>query len=143
MSLIHQIENWGTAHHPRWLVFLRVALGLCLFVKGVSFLSDSLHLQQLLEGSSLQYYPWLPQFITWANLLGGVLIVMGLFTRIACVIQIPILLGAIIFIHLKRGMYSGDTDIVFTLIILLLLIIFFVEGSGKFSLDKYFKTDKQ
>ncbi|UEG49930.1 DoxX family protein [Ferruginibacter lapsinanis] len=138
-----QIQHWSTTHHPRWLVFLRVILGLCLFAKGVAFLSDSLQLQQLIEGSSLQNYPWLPQFITWANLLGGALIVMGLFTRISCLVQIPILIGAIVFIHFKRGMYAVDTDLNFTIVILLLLLVFLVEGGGRISLDNYFETNKK
>lgn len=138
-----QLQQWSTTHHPRWLVFLRVILGLCLFAKGVSFLSDSLQLQQLIEGSSLQNYPWLPQFITWVNLLGGALIVMGLFTRLSCLIQIPILIGAIVFIHFKRGMYAVDTDLNFTIVILVLLCVFFVEGGGKISLDNYFNTNKK
>ena len=140
MNLMKQIENWSTTHHHKWLVFLRAILGVCLFAKGISFLSNSLSLQQLLAGSSLENYPLLPQLITWANLLGGVLIVMGLFTRTACLIQIPILLGAIIFVHFKRGMYAVDTDLNFTIIILLLLFVFFIEGGGRISLDNYFKT---
>lgn len=143
MQLMSQLQQWSTTHHPRWLVFLRVILGLCLFAKGVSFLSDSLQLQQLIEGSSLQNYPWLPQFITWVNLLGGALIVMGLFTRLSCLIQIPILIGAIVFIHFKRGMYAVDTDLNFTIVILVLLCVFFVEGGGKISLDNYFNTNKK
>lgn len=140
MSWMKQIENWSTTHHPKWLVFLRVILGLCLFAKGISFLNNSLSLQQLLAGSSLENYPLLPQLITWVNLLGGVLIVMGLFTRTVCLIQIPILLGAIIFVHFKKGMYAVDGDLNFTIIILLLLFVFFIEGGGRISLDNYFKT---
>jgi len=141
MYFMDKIESWSSTHHPKWFVFLRVLLGLCLFVKGVSFMGNAMLLQQIIdESSSLNNFTWLPQVITWAHLLGGFLIVVGLFIRLACLLQIPILLGAIIFVHVKNGFISFNTDLIFSIFILLLLIVFFIEGGGKISLDQYFKT---
>jgi len=104
-------------------------------------MGNAMLLQQIIdESSSLNNFTWLPQVITWAHLLGGFLIVVGLFTRLACLLQIPILLGAIIFVHVKNGFISFNTDLIFSIFILLLLIVFFIEGGGKISLDQYFKT---
>lgn len=141
MNIMHQIEHWSSIHHPRWLVFLRVFLGICLFAKGISFLSNNLLLQTFIAGSSLNDFLWLTSVITWAHLLGGFLLIIGLFTRIACLVQIPILIGAVI-INAKEGILSINTDLNLALIILFLLIVFFVEGGGPFSLDKYFKESK-
>jgi len=140
MGIFTPIEKWSSTHHPRWLVFLRAALGLCLFIKGISFLQDSLSLQRLVEGINFGEYTWLPMVITWVHLLGGAFIAVGLFTRLSCLVQIPILLGAIFLVHLKNAdPYFSGSDLGFSVIVLLLLIVFFVEGGGRLSLDNYFK----
>ncbi|MES1218272.1 MAG: TQO small subunit DoxD, partial [Bacteroidota bacterium] len=65
---------------------------------------------------------------------GGFLIIIGLLTRWAVLIQIPILLGALFFIHIP----FAESEFTFALLLMLLLIFFFIEGGGPFSLDNYF-----
>jgi putative oxidoreductase len=140
MGMIHQLEKWSITHHPRWLVFFRVALGIALLLKGISFMSNSVALEGLLRQSSISTSPlWLVLTITWIHLLGGFLIVIGLLTRWAVLIQIPILLGAVIFINAPKGIFAAESEFAFSLVILLLLIFFFIEGGGPLSLDNYFR----
>ncbi len=68
------------------------------------------------------------------------MIVIGLFTRIAALLQIPILIGAIIFVNTKSGVYSGESDLLFSIIVLVLLIFFLIEGGGPYSVDRQIKT---
>ena len=106
MNMLHQIDHWSLTHNPKWLIFFRVALGICLFVRGVTFLNDTSALQQFIENSTLNNWDnslWLSLIITWIHLLGGVFITLGLFTRISVLAQIPIVLGAIIFTNRKRN----------------------------------------
>jgi len=141
MRYLHQINDWSIKHQPVWLVFIRVALGLCLLAKGISFIRNSTILQTIFTTSSIpKSLSWLTYFIPWAHLFGGFLIVIGLFTRIAVILQIPILLGAIIFVNTRTGIYSGQSDLLFSVILLVLLIFFLVEGSGSYSVDKQRKT---
>ena len=136
MGMLHRLEKWSATHHPRWLVFFRVALGLCLFVKGISFLYNMSALEGLLAQSTLNSYSsWIGLAITWVHLLGGFLIIIGLLTRWAVVLQIPILLGAVIFVNTTFG---AESEFTFSLLVLLLLIFFFIEGGGPLSLDNYF-----
>src|SRR5882724_7089157 len=82
MGTLQQIQHWSTTHHPRWLVVLRVILGLCLFIKGISFMNNAVVLNQLISGSIVaKSSDWLPLSITMAHLLGGFLIIIGLLTR--------------------------------------------------------------
>ncbi|MES1217457.1 MAG: DoxX family protein [Bacteroidota bacterium] len=135
MGILQQLQNWSTSHHPRWLVILRVALGLSLFVKGISFIRDMTGLEILLSQSSLSAISsWIALPITCIHLLGGFLIIIGLLTRWAVLIQIPILLGALFFIHIP----FAESEFTFALLLVLLLIFFFIEGGGPFSLDNYF-----
>lgn len=82
---------------------------------------------------------WLPIAITWAHMLGGVLIIVGLLTRWAVLLQIPIVLGAIIFLT-KNSVLGSGTEIAFSIFILLLLLFFLVEGGGPLSLDGHFRS---
>ena len=138
MGTFQQIHRWSLTHHPRWLVVIRVALGLCLFVKGIFFLVNTATLEELVKGSLVaNRSDWVVIGITWAHLLGGFLIIIGLLTRWAVVLQIPILMGAIIFINTQREAF-GTFELPFALIVLLLLMFFLVEGGGPLSLDNYF-----
>ncbi|THU35891.1 DoxX family protein [Niastella caeni] len=138
MGTLQQIHQWSLTHHPRWLVVLRVALGICLFFKGIFFLVNTATLEELVRGSLVaNRTDWLVIFITWSHLLGGFLIIIGLFTRWAAMLNIPILMGAIIFINTQRDAF-GDFELPFALIVLLLLIFFLVEGGGPISLDNFF-----
>jgi putative oxidoreductase len=126
-------------HHPRWLVVLRVGLGLCLFAKGITFMSNTALLDKFLSGS---YWAgsagWLAIVITWASLLGGFFIAVGLMTRWMCILQLPILIGAIIFINSQKSGFAIQSELGMAFLVLLLLIFFLVEGSGPLSLDGYF-----
>lgn len=138
MGTLQQIHRWSLTHHPRWLVVFRVALGLCLFVKGIFFLANTSTLEELVKGSLVaNRSDWLVIFITWSHLLGGFLIIIGLMTRWAVVVQIPILIGAIIFINTQRDAF-GAFELPFALLVLVLLIFFLVEGGGPISLDNFF-----
>ena len=98
-------------------------------------------LQTIFATSSIpKSLSWLAYFIPWAHLFGGFLIVIGLFTRIAVILQIPILIGAIIFVNTKSGVYSGESDLLFSVIVLVLLLFFLVEGGGPYSVDRQRKT---
>lgn len=140
--MLRQIEKWSATHHPRWLVLPRVALGICLIAKGISFISNTVALESLLsEGNLHPGGSALPLIITWLHLICGFLIIIGLFTRWATLIMIPILLGAVIFINAPKGIFAGDSEFGFSLAILMILVFFFIEGGGPLSLDDYFKKN--
>ncbi len=141
MGMLHQLNQWSTTHHPRWLVILRVALGLCLLLKGISFISNTIALQSILQESNLPANELLSSAVAWLHLLGGFLIIPGLFTRWAVLVQIPILLVAVIMINTKRGIFAAESEFGFSLVVLLLLIFFLIEGGGPMSLDDYFKKN--
>ena len=141
MNLMRQIDDWSSRHHPKWLVVFRVMLGLCLFIKGIGFIQNSLLLPSIISQTYIvQNATWLTTVIPWIHLLGGSMILVGLFTRFWTLIQIPILFGAVFFVNAKQGLFAGGSDLLFSIIILALLIFFFIEGAGRISLDNYFKN---
>jgi uncharacterized membrane protein YphA (DoxX/SURF4 family) len=135
------MNEWSSKHHPKWLVVLRAALGLCLFIKGVGFIQNNVNLADIVSQSALiQKASWLNTLIPWLHLLGGAMILVGLFTRFWCLVQIPILIGAIMFVYARQGLFAGESDLLFSVIVLILLAFFFVEGGGPLSLDSFLRN---
>src|SRR5258705_1345156 len=142
MGMLHQIEKWSTTHHPRLLVLPRVDLGVFLIIKGISFVRNTVYLESLLAGSTVRESgPWLALVVTWLHLLCGTLIIIGLFTRLATLLMIPILLGAVVFINAPKGIFAAESEFGFSLAILLMLLFFFIEGDGPLSLGDYFRKN--
>ena len=138
MAILHQLDKWSTTH-PRLLLLLRAALGVALVSKGISFMSDIMSLKALLAQSGFGFLPdWIAVVITWIHLLCGFLITIGLFTRLSALIQIPILIGAVI-INLSGGIFMPGSELVFSILILVLLVFFLFEGGGELSLDDFIK----
>ena len=127
---------------PKWLTILRVALGLILFWKGISFIRNSLSLQTMVRQTGIgildKNAETISFIITYANLLGGFLIIVGLFTRWASIIQIPILIGAVFLVNAREEMNVSSIELILSGIVLILLVIFAIKGSGAISADEYF-----
>lgn len=139
MSVVTKIEGWGNSHRPGWLDFFRIVLGVFITFKGFEFMfnMDSLEgttagMGAMFSGAAIAHY------VIFAHALGGPLIIFGLFTRIVCAIQVPILIGAVVFVNYPKGFLSlgNHMELEISLIVLAGLIIFMVFGAGKFSVDE-------
>jgi len=140
MNLVQRVEHWGDTHHPQWLDIVRIALGVFLCYKGVEYLYNmgamlSLITNKMAFGSFSSML--MSNYIAFAHLLGGILLILGVLVRFACLIQIPILLGAIFFINLSPEMYRPFSELVLSIFIFLMLVGFLILGNGKVSLLKF------
>ena len=138
MNLLQRLEHWGDSHHPKWLDIIRVALGIFLCYKGIDFLTHmSMELNRL--ASSMPAPPFmllvLGHYVVFAHLLGGFLLAIGLATRLACLIQIPILVGAIIFVNSSEGLWAPYSELFLSIVVLILLLYFLLAGNGRWSFD--------
>lgn len=128
---------------PAWLTLLRVALGLILFWKGIVFIRDTELLKLLIENTGIgvfsQNSETLTFIVAYLTLLCGLFIACGLFTRTSCIVQIPILFVAIIFVNIKN-IGGGGFELILSIITILLLFLFAFKGSGTLSADEYFRT---
>ncbi|MCF0062036.1 DoxX family protein [Dyadobacter chenwenxiniae] len=141
MNMINRIEHWGDAHHPAWMDIVRIALGVFLFVKGVSFISDTTRLSKLVTGLDLHLYTVASvHYVAFAHIFGGFLIALGCLTRISAIIQIPILLVAVFFVNFRSGFSYLNSELWLSIITLILVVTFAVVGSGRFSMDEWMKN---
>ena len=138
------ITEKTSASQPRWLTLVRIVLGFILFWKGISFIRDSSDLQLMLQRMSIgaihENSEWIAFLITYINLLGGLFILVGLFTKTSCIVQIPILIGAVFFVNTKDGLNQSTSELVLSAVVLVLLILFAIKGSGVLSADEYFRS---
>ncbi len=144
MSLVTKIEGWGNSHRPGWLDFLRIILGLFITFKGFEFMFNIEGLRGTTAGMDMMFSgAALAHYVIFAHALGGPLIIFGLFTRIASLIQVPILIGAVIFVNYPKGFLSvgNHMELEISLIVLAGLITFMVFGGGKFSIDEKRRKD--
>lgn len=122
---------------------IRIYLGIALIGKGYYFMQNINELNNLTQ-ETLSYSAFiLSHYIIMAHIVGGLCIALGLITRIAAGLNIPILLGAVSLVHLKEGLFSASQGLEVAMITFFLLSIVLVVGSGKFSLDYYLSTNEK
>ncbi len=76
------------------------------------------------------------------EILGVVLLTLGLFTRAISLPLIVVMIVAIVTVHLPHGFSSGDNGFEIPLYYMIFLFIFVSHGAGKFSLDRLIFGDK-
>ena len=119
---------------------VRIALGVFLFTKGISFITNIQYLVDLISpidriGGGM----FLIHYIAPAHLIGGIMIAFGLLTRWAILAQLPILIGAVV-VNFMGEMHSQNLFI--AILVLVFCMFFLFYGSGKHSADYYFKMQK-
>jgi uncharacterized membrane protein YphA (DoxX/SURF4 family) len=145
MSFLKRIGTWGDTHHPKILDIIRILLGVLLFFKGVIFFNNAPYLRYLIiENNLIRQSPDLITaligYVTYVHLVGGVLIFLGLFTRLAALLQIPIVFGAVFFINILTSYVNSELWL--SILVLALLSLFVIIGSGPFSLDRILSISK-
>ncbi|EIF50440.1 DoxX family protein [Sulfurovum sp. AR] len=89
-------------------------------------------------------FPTLNAYVAASTeLLGVVLLTLGLFTRLISLPLIVVMVVAILTVHLGHGFSAGDNGFEIPLYYMLFLAIFASFGAGKFSLDHLLFGEEQ
>ncbi|HEY7482652.1 MAG TPA: DoxX family protein [Gemmatimonadales bacterium] len=120
--------------HPNaGLLILRLVLGIIMLYHGWPKLTN---LGGTIEGFSGMGIP-LPAlaavFATVAEIVGGLLILIGAFTDIAGLLFAIDMLGAIIFVHAKNGFSAANGGVEFPLALLAMALTVALVGPGQYS----------
>lgn len=140
MENVKSLNKWANAHTYLPIDLVRIVLGIFLFMKGISFVTNAQYLHELISpidqfGGGM----FLLHYIAPAHLIGGIMIVFGLLTRWAIAAQLPILFGAIL-VNSMGNMQSES--LIMAILVTLICIFFLLYGSGKHSADYYFKMQQ-
>ena len=123
------------------LDLIRIFLGLALFVRSIVFVMNQAMLMTMLQSASSGFLTSVvTPYIILAHMAGGLMLMFGLLARVAAIIQIPVLVGAVFFVNLRGGFMSTDQGLELSALVLFLLIVFAAVGSGRLSVDHYLKN---
>lgn len=138
MSRYRALVDWIDEHRIVGLDLVRIYLGLGLFVRGVLFAYEGRGVGVLVDLSEFSLASAaLAHYVTFAHLIGGLMLAAGLLTRVAALVQVPILMGAVFLVHLDQGLLTADQSLEFSALVLVLLLVVVVFGPGEWAADRY------
>ena len=144
MNIIRKSELWRDTHQDsKLLAGLRIILGLILIYKGIYFLSHTGEVQSVLASSNFGFGSMaLAHYIGMVHVAGGVMIAAGFLTRVAVLFQLPILIGAVLFVNTETSVFTVYSEWLLSVIVLLMLIFFLFYGPGTRALDVFLKRKR-
>jgi putative oxidoreductase len=132
MKSFEESINWLNTHREHAYSMIRIFLGIVLFVRGIIMFSNPSAITSLAGGQNLYYWH---SVIMVAHLFGGILLALGYQTRLAALLQLPILIGAVFFVHLGQGLVAEGQSLELSVLVMFLLVVYLLFGSGLFALD--------
>lgn len=123
---------------------LRVFTGLVFFMHGYMKVNTTGigNVAGFFNGVGIPFPELMAPLVSYGELLGGIALIVGLFTHWIAKINILILLGAIYFVHLAHGFAVGENGYEYALLLLLVNIVIVTTGAGKYSVDAWCKGRK-
>src|SRR4051812_20733149 len=140
MNTSTRMRIWVETHSDIVWDLVRIYLGIGLFLKAIFYLTHRDYLQQLMDQTGTAWFApaIVAHYIILAHLLGGLLLTLGLLTRVAALLQIPILFAAVFYIYLPKAMFlEPRQNLEFSALVLFLLLLMAGFGAGRWSLDHY------
>jgi putative oxidoreductase len=137
MQSLPSTRTWILANRDLCIEALRIYLGFALFLKGLNFIYAASEVSESFTRSvdfPFSTYAMI-HVVGLAHICGGALLALGLLTRVAALIQLPVVFGAILFVTAKQGLFSMEQTLEFTMLVFFLLVLFLVYGSGRLSVD--------
>jgi putative oxidoreductase len=127
---------WFLNHRSWCMDLVRMYLGVGLFAKGLAFLAHREELVQTMVDHDIVWSGMaLAHFVILTHIFGGLLMAVGMGTRIGALIQIPNLIGATFFVNWSGGLWGFAEELRFSALVLFLLIMFVWYGAGPLSID--------
>ena len=115
------------------LLVLRVVLGIVMIYHGWPKLTDLGGTIEGFTGMGIPAPAVAAIFATVAEVVGGLLILVGAFTDIAGLMFVIDMLGAITFVHAKNGFSAGKGGFEFPLVLLAMALAIALAGPGRYS----------
>lgn len=125
---------------PLMLPLLRVSLGLILMPHGAQkvfgmFGGAQIPFARFFEGAGYKPGAFWVMFIGLLELVGGLLMVVGLFTRVVAFLFVLFMLNAIWFTSAK-GFFWTAGGMEFAILLGVVSLVFAIRGGGDYSIDK-------
>lgn len=138
MKNLNEWKLWIQGHEDVFRDLVRMYLGVGLFVKGLYFMSHRSELDQLLGNIDNAAFAQAAaaHIVIPVHIVGGLLLAIGLLTRFAALLQIPILMGAVFYVYMPTmTLIDSRQSLEFSALVLFLLVLIAAFGAGRFSVD--------
>ncbi len=134
---MNKFINWLTSiNAPVWVDPIRIIVGGFIFYKGIIFANNfESFTENIASVGWVLVAAHLAHAILFIHLVSGIILVLGAATRIMSIVNIPILAGAVIFNYKNLLNVGNYMELDLAIIALLMLILVFFMGGGRFSLD--------
>ena len=133
-----RFREWSHTHADLFMDAIRMYLGLGLIIKGVYIMNHQEEFARLLQGDGGMPFGLLSvaHYVIPAHFVGGLMLLLGFVTRAAALSQLPLLVGALFYVYLPRfTTLELRQNIEFSALVLFLLTIITIHGSGRYSVD--------
>jgi putative oxidoreductase len=132
---IAKVQGWG-------LTILRVVVGIVFLVHGSQklFLMGFGGVAGMMEGLGVPAPGLFAVIVTLVEVLGGLALILGLFTRLAAIPLAVDMLVATLTVHLPNGFSAQNGGYEFTLVLLAASVALAVAGPGEAALDRFLAT---
>ncbi|MFT4033068.1 MAG: DoxX family protein [Siphonobacter sp.] len=137
MSTIKHTAHWNGGHHFMWIDALRYTLGIFLFFKGLSFITDFEGMVAFKHSLPVFWSDTIVYYIVCFQIFGGVMLAVGLQSHVISALQIPILLGAIFFRNPFEELHYLNSEVWLAILTLILLVFYMSYGAKKQTLDEW------
>ena len=145
MNAFQKFDAWTDERRaPAWMDLIRVALGLFLFYKGFLFTRDFPALQEAAGSMDFMFSSIvMSHYVSMAHLVGGLLIALGGYVRSMCLVNLPVLLGAVLINYDRFLTVPEHSELGMSLAVMGGLVVFFIYGGGRFSVDELRRRDRK
>ena len=134
--LFHKLgkySNTGT-------LILRLVFGLVFLFHGYLKVIDISGTAGFLSSLGVPVPLFFTIVVTAVEFLGGILLILGLLTRLVGLLLAIDMLVALIIVHAKNGFFIVNGGYEFVLVLMAVGVMYLLHGAGKYSLDaKLFK----
>ncbi len=138
MNSIQKLNRWGDRHHPKIIDVIRMLVGVLLIIKGYVYFNNAGYIREdIIQYKLIRQSPEvilaIIYYTTYIQLVGGAMIFLGLSTRIASICVLPVIIGAVFFVNVLDPYFNSELWL--SILVLALILLFIIEGSGTLSLD--------
>ena len=127
------VSKWSSKLSPYTPMFLRVVVGIIFIYAGWTKLQmGNAAIAGFFGGAGIPAPAFFAFVVTWVELLGGIALVVGLWTKVAAKLLTIIMLVATIIMWSSKGF--GDAQL--PLVMLASCFTLFCLGGGRYSMDK-------
>jgi putative oxidoreductase len=125
-------------------LILRLGLGIMFFAHGLQMAFGKLGgpgvqgFSKMLSGLGFSPAIFWSYIASYTVLIGGLFLILGIFTRISSVLLIIFMLVAALKVHLSKGFFIMNGGFEYNFIIVCALTALLILGTGKFGIIKKF-----